>query len=81
MKKLLSYLVVLVFALGITIIGKPATGEYKGEDFFIVDYGTPQGAITGFWYKDGVMQGFAHTTKDTVDKEMKKQPKKSKMEI
>jgi hypothetical protein len=79
MKKLLVYLMSLMFLMSITIIGKPATGEYKGEDFFVVDYGTPDGAITGFWYKDGVMQGFANSTKDQIDKNMKKQPQKSKM--
>jgi len=78
MKKLLVYLMSLMFLMGITIIGKPATGEYKGEDFFVVDYGTPDGAITGFWYKDGVMQGFANSTKDQIDKEIKVQPRKSK---
>ncbi len=45
MKKLLVYLMSLMFLMSITIIGKPATGEYKGEDFFVVDYGTPDGAI------------------------------------
>jgi hypothetical protein len=65
MKKMLAYLTVFVFVLGITIIGRPATqGQYKGEDFFIVDYGEN---IGGFWMKDGRVRGFATMTKEKAD--------------
>ena len=82
MKKLLSYLVVFVFALTITIIGRPVTqGEYKGEDFFIVDY-SEANDIGGFWMKDGRVRGFNTMTKEKADGIHKKwqlrqrQPKK-----
>jgi len=82
MKKMLSYLVVLVFALSITIIGRPVTqGKFKGEDFFIVDF-TEVNDIGGFWMKDGVVRGFNTMTKEKVDETFRKwqldqrQPKK-----
>ena len=67
MKKLLAYLTVLVFALGIMIIGRPVTqGQYKGEDFFIVDV-EEVNDIAGFWMKDGVVRGFSTMTKEKAD--------------
>ncbi len=72
MKKLLSYLVILVFVLGITIMGRPIIqGQYKGDDFFIVDYSEAE-ELGGFWYKDGRLTGFATMTKEKADKMLKK---------
>jgi len=84
MKKLLSYLVVFVFVLGITIIGRPVTqGEYKGEDFFIVNYSEADD-IGGFWMKDGVVRGFNTMTKEKANEIHKKwqlKQRKSKTNI
>ncbi len=85
MKKLLSYLVVLTFVLGIMIIGRPAIGpQHKGEDFFIVDYGKTADDIGGFWMKGGVINGFATVTKEKADEMFKKwklDQRKTKTEI
>jgi len=82
MKKLLTYLTVLVFVSTLTIIGRPVTqGQYKGEDFFIVDY-SEANDIGGFWMKDGVVKGFNTMTKEKSEEIFKKwqlrqrQPKK-----
>jgi hypothetical protein len=84
MKKLLAYLVVLIFVLGITIVGRPITqGEYKGEDFFIVDL---EDAVDlgGFWMKNGNVVGFGTMTKEKATELFKKwnlQQRKTKTEI
>lgn len=72
MKKLLSIIAVSAFALGIMIIGRPVdNGQYKGEDFFMIDYGTESNIFDGFWYKDGNLKGFGTITKDKAEKLLK----------
>ena len=77
-------MVVLVFVLSITIIGRPVTqGQYKGDDFFIVDYSNADD-LGGFWYKDGKMTGFATMTKEKAEemhRKWKLEKRKTKVEI
>jgi hypothetical protein len=84
MKKLLTYLTIGVLALGISIIGRPIVkGDYKGEDFFIVNQ-EDDSNIQGVWMKDGHVTGFGVMTKEKAKELYEKwifQQRKVKREI
>jgi len=73
MKKLLSIIAVSIFALGIMIIGRPITdGQYKGEDFFIINYGDDSDVLHGLYYKDGHIKGWNQITKEKAEEMFRK---------